>query len=163
MSDGAIVVLGLGNVIMSDEGVGVHVIRRLLDDPRLPHTARLIDGGTLGLELLSIASDAELLLVVDAVDLGLKPGSLVRLGPEELFGIDRGASAHELGVADLLSALRLLGAEPGHVVLLGVQPDRVELGTDLSPGVGAAVDRLLDEILAEISAWEARAEVVCSA
>jgi hydrogenase maturation protease len=158
-----IVVLGLGNVIMSDEGAGVYVIQRLLGDPRLPSGARLIDGGTLGLELLSVASGAGLLIVVDAVDLELTPGTLVRFASEELFALERGATAHQLGVADLLSALRMLGAEPATVVLLGVQPARVALGTELSPAVGAAVDRLVELVLEEIGAWERCSEAACSA
>ncbi|HUZ78351.1 MAG TPA: hydrogenase maturation protease [Chloroflexota bacterium] len=163
MSDGAVVVLGLGNIIMSDEGVGVHVIRRLLDDPRLPAGARLVDGGTLGLELLSVASGADVLIVVDAVDLDLAPGSVVRLGAAELFEMDRGASAHQLGVADLLSALRMLGAEPANVVLLGVQPKQVGLGTELSAEIEAALDPLVDQVLAEIRGTATNAEGVCHA
>ena len=155
MSDGATVVLGLGNIIMSDEGAGVQVIQQLMADPRLPAAARLVDGGTLGLELLSIASGADLLVVVDAVELDVHPGTIVRLGAQELFGLDPGTSAHALGVADLLSALRMLGAEPERVVLLGVQPARVELGTELSPDVRAAVPRLVDQVLAEIRQWAA--------
>jgi hydrogenase maturation protease len=158
-----VAVLGLGNVIMSDDGVGVHVIRRLLGDRRLPATTRLIDGGTLGLELLSIASGAKLLIVVDAVDLGIAPGTIVRLDAEELFDLERGASAHQLGVSDLLSALRMLSAEPDHVVLVGVQPARVSLGTELSDEVQAAIDRVAEAVVGEIGSWEERGEVVCHA
>lgn len=163
MSDGSVVVLGLGNIIMSDEGLGVHVIRRLLDDPRLPANARLIDGGTLGLELLSVASGADLLIVVDAVDLDLLPGTVVRLGADDLFGLDRGAGVHQLGVADLLSALRMLGSEPRKVVLLGAQPARVDLGTELSPEINSASKRLAERVLLEIAQFAADPEVPCCA
>ncbi|MBV8084360.1 MAG: HyaD/HybD family hydrogenase maturation endopeptidase [Chloroflexi bacterium] len=145
-----IVVLGLGNVIMSDEGAGVRAIQRLMKDPRLPAGVQLVDGGTMGLELLSVAYDADLLVLVDAVDLDLPPGAIVYLRGRELDGMATGGSVHQLGVADLLAALRMAGREPAAVELLGIQPERLTLGTELSPSVAEALPRLAEAVLTVI-------------
>lgn len=151
--NGAVVVLGLGNVLHTDDAVGVRVIQRLRDVACLPPGITLIDGGTLGLELLSIAAGAQRLLVVDAIEAGVAAGTLVRYGHQELRALAGGASAHELGLGDLLAALSLLGAEPEEIVLLGLQPASLVLGTTLSPAVEAGLDDLNQAVLAEIARW----------
>src|SRR5581483_6021478 len=137
---------------MSDDGAGVHAIRRLTHEPRLPAAVQLVDGGTLGLELLSVASGADLLIVIDAVDLGAAPGTPVRLDGGRLAELEGGGSAHQLGLPDLLCALRLLGAEPARTVLLGVQPAFVGLGPDLSPEVERGLETICEWLLAEVGA-----------
>ncbi|HZS00824.1 MAG TPA: HyaD/HybD family hydrogenase maturation endopeptidase [Chloroflexota bacterium] len=149
----AVVVLGLGNLLLSDEGVGVRALERLQTDPRLPAGLTLIDGGTLGLELLSCAAGATHLLVLDAVDVAVAPGTIVRLTGEALAHLPGGASVHQLGVADLLAALRLMGQEPAELVLLGVQPAVLTLGAALSPPVAAALAPLVEAALTELTRW----------
>src|SRR5579884_1507862 len=142
-------ILGLGNLILSDDGLGVRALRRLMDDPRLPPDVVLVDGGTLGLELLSLAAGSERLIVLDAVDHGRPPGSAIRLSGAELGGLPGGGSVHQLGLIDLLHALRLLGQEPAEVVLLGLQPERITLGTELTARVAAALDELVEAAVRE--------------
>ena len=153
MPGGETVVLGLGNVIMSDEGVGVMALRELLSDPRTPAEATLVDGGTLGLELLSYVANAHRLLLLDAVEVGQEPGTLVRFDLEALRALPGGASVHQLGAADLLAAMRLVGNDIADVVLLGVQPERVSLGTELSPVVAETLPRLASAALGELRRW----------
>jgi hydrogenase maturation protease len=145
-----IVVLGLGNILHSDDGVGPQAIGRLFRDPRLPQDVSLIEGGTLGLELLPYIWDCTHLLVLDAVDVGKPPGTLVRLSGAELNGLPGNSSVHQLGVSDLLVALKVLARQPPTVVLLGVQPANTEWGTDLSPAVAAAMDSLLESAVHEL-------------
>ncbi|HUY98962.1 MAG TPA: HyaD/HybD family hydrogenase maturation endopeptidase [Thermomicrobiaceae bacterium] len=155
---GNIVVLGLGNLILSDEGLGVRAAHRLLADPRLPAGVEVIDGGTLGLELLSMAAGARRMLVLDAVDVEGEPGAFFRFDHDKLRDLARGSTAHQLGVADLLAALRMMGQEPDEVVLLGLQPESLHLGTELTPAVAASLDGLVDAAVSELRRWDPPSE-----
>lgn len=146
-----IVVLGLGNVLHADDGAGVHVVRRLREDPRVPADIGLIEGGTLGLELLSYVWECSRLIVIDAVDVGRDPGTVVRMSGEELNSLPGEASVHQLGVSDLLVALRVLAQKQPEVVLLGVQPTTTEWSTQLSQPVAAAMELLVDSAIKELS------------
>jgi hydrogenase maturation protease len=143
-------VLGLGNILHSDDGVGPCAVQRLLDDARVPEDVVVIEGGTLGLELLTYIWDAARLVVVDAVDVGQSPGTIVRMSGDELHKLPGGGSVHQLGVADLMVALQILAKQPPEVVLYGVQPASTEWGVSLSPAVEAALNPLLDMVLEEL-------------
>ena len=143
------VVLGLGNILHSDDGVGPQAIARLRQDPRVRNVS-LIEGGTLGLELLTHIWDCSYLLVLDAVDVGHPPGTLVRMSSQEVQTLRGKGSVHQLGVADLLVALRVLANQTPEVVLLGVQPASTEWGTELSPAVAAVLPALADAAVAEV-------------
>ncbi len=149
-----IVVIGLGNVILSDEGVGVHALRVLQESLDDGQDVIFIDGGTLGLELLSVASGASRLLLLDAIDVGAPAGTLARFDRHQLASLISGSSAHELGVADLLSALRMLDAEPRDIVLLGLQPERTSLGADLTQAVAEALPTLVSAAVRELRCWQ---------
>ena len=144
------IVLGLGNTLHSDDGIGPQAIEKLRSDPRVPENVTLIEGGTLGLELLTYIWDCSYLLVLDAVDVGQPPGTLVRMSSEELQTLPGRGSVHQLGVADLLVGLRVLAHRTPEVVLLGVQPASTEWGTELSPGVAAVLPALADAAIAEV-------------
>jgi hydrogenase maturation protease len=149
------VVLGLGNTLHSDDGVGPQAIERLRSDARVPEDVALIEGGTLGLELLTYIWDCSYLLVLDAVDVGQLPGTLVRMSSEELQTLPGKGSVHQLGVADLLVALRVLAQRQPTVVLLGVQPATTDWGTELSPAVEAVMGSLIDAAVVELTSVEA--------
>ncbi len=144
------IVLGLGNTLHSDDGVGPQALEKLRSDPRVPADVSLIEGGTLGLELLTYIWDCSYLLVLDAVDVGQPPGTLVRMSSQELQTLPGKGSVHQLGVADLLVALRVLASRTPEVVLLGVQPASTEWGTELSPAVAAVLPALADAAIAEL-------------
>jgi len=145
------IVLGLGNTLHSDDGVGPQAIEKLRSDPRVPGDVSLIEGGTLGLELLTYIWDCSYLLVLDAVDVGQPPGTLVRMSSQELQTLPGKGSVHQLGVADLMVALRVLAKRTPEVVLLGVQPASTEWGTELSPAVAAVLPAFADAAVAELS------------
>ena len=149
------IVLGLGNTLHSDDGIGPQAIERLRSDPRVPADVSLIEGGTLGLELLTYIWDCSYLLVLDAVDVGQPPGTLVRMPSEELQTLPGKGSVHQLGVADLLVALRVLAQRQPTVVLLGVQPATTDWGTELSPAVEAVMGSLIDAAVVELTSVEA--------
>lgn len=147
------VVLALGNLIRSDDGIGLVALKRLESDPRVPSSVELVEGGTKGLELVAYVSGASRLLVLDAVDVGALPGTVLRLRQEDLRRLPGNGSVHELALADILNALRMLAEEPQETVLLGVQPATTELGTALSTCVEAAVPRLIEAAIEELTQW----------
>ena len=124
------VVIGVGNIILSDDGVGVHAARRLQDDPRLPAGVTILDGGTMGLELGPFVSDASRVLILDAVNTGEAPGTLTRMTGRDLLGTPGGRSVHQLGVADLIAALALASTKPQDIVVLGRAAREYRLGYD---------------------------------
>jgi hydrogenase maturation protease len=149
-----IAVLGLGNLMLTDDGIGIHAIRMLSVDSRVPRNVQIIEGGTLGLDLLHSLREVTHLLAVDAVDTGAAPGTLSRFADAELTGLPIAKSVHLLGFADLLGSLRLLEDAPLEVVLLGLQPKSTDWGVTLSPIVDAALHDLVEAALDQLSYWQ---------
>jgi hydrogenase maturation protease len=148
------VVIGVGNTLLSDDGAGVHAARALECDARLPQGVTVLDGGTLGLELTAYASDASRVLLLDAINTGAAPGTVVRMTGPELLCTSNGWSVHQLGVADLISALALLSAVPQEIVVFGIQPEGTEWSTELTPAVKAGLPRLVDAAMKQLLDWE---------
>ncbi|MGA2965214.1 MAG: HyaD/HybD family hydrogenase maturation endopeptidase [Terriglobales bacterium] len=148
------VVIGVGNTILSDDGVGVHAARLLQDDPRVPAGITILDGGTIGLDLIPYASDASRLLLLDAVNSGKAPGTLTRMTAKDVLDTSSGWSVHQLGVADLIAALALMATKPQDIVVLGVQPANTGWGTSLSPDVEAALMDLVNAAVAQLQHWQ---------
>lgn len=148
-----VAVLGLGNSIRTDDGVGIHAVRMLSIDSRLPRSVQIIEGGTLGLDLLPCLRGLSHLLALDAVDTGASPGTLSRFANGELARLPVSKSVHLLGFADLLGSLNLLEDTPGEVVLLGIQPKSTDWGVTLSPVVNAALNDLAEAAITQISNW----------
>ena len=147
-------VLGLGNILLRDEGLGVRVAESLGRRFAFPPEVTVLDGGTLGLDLLPRLDGIERLLVVDAVKFGRAPGEIVRLeGDEVPAALDVKISPHQVGVQDLLAGARLLGSEPAHVVLWGMEPERLDPGTGFSASVSEALPRLEASVLDELDRW----------
>lgn len=154
VQDRQVLVLGLGNVLRGDEGLGVHALQRLADRYALPPQVEAVDGGTLGLDLLPYLDGTSTLLVIDAVQAGRAPGSLIRLQDEAIMpALAVKLSLHQAGLRELLATSRLVGTCPGHVVLLGIEPDTIGWTTELSAPVDASMDALLDAVVDELGSW----------
>jgi hydrogenase maturation protease len=153
------VVIGVGNTIHSDDGVGVRALKRLEDDPRVPAGVALIDGGTHGIELLTYLYDCSRLLLLDAVDVGEQVGTLVRIAGDQLRGLPCAASVHQLGLADLLATLPLVSDTTREIVLLGVQPASTDWGTELSPAVETALGPLVEAAVEQLLRWSREADM----
>jgi hydrogenase maturation protease len=151
----SILVLGIGNLIMSDDGIGVRVVQLLAERYRFPAGVTVLDGGTLGLDLLPRLEGVERLLVVDAVDTGRTAGTMVRMAGEEVpVVLETKVSPHQTGLTDLLAVAMLQGFAPREMVLWGVQPALIDLGTELSEAVAARLEPLAGKVLAELTRWE---------
>lgn len=148
---GGILVLGLGNVLLADDGLGAAALARLERQYHIPSELRLVEGGTLGLLLLDEITAARHVILVDAVATGAVPGSLVRLdGNEVMDAVRERLSVHQVGVADLLDAARLLGRYPSSVVLLGLVPGAITLAVARTPAVEEAIDALVSAVVQEL-------------
>ncbi len=139
-----LLILGLGNVICGDDGLGVAAVERLRREYELPGGVEVLDGGTLGLSLLAHATGADDLLLLDAIRADAPPGSLVRLDGDEVGpAVRERLSVHQIGVADLLDAMRLVDDVPRRMVLLGLVPAALELSIERSPAVEANLGELV--------------------
>ncbi|MBZ5705810.1 MAG: HyaD/HybD family hydrogenase maturation endopeptidase [Acidobacteriia bacterium] len=156
------VVLGLGNVIHSDDGAGVHAVQRLKEAPDIPEDVALIEGGTLGLALLPYLWDAVRILVLDAVDVGQPAGTVVCLSWDEIRRLRGSGSVHLVGLADLLGALQLVANPPQEIILLGVQPASTDWGTELSQEVQVAIPQLVTTALELLCRWSQPLEQAAS-
>ena len=135
----------------SDDGLGVVAVHELLRRYVVPEGAVVLDGGTLGLSLLPHVEDARAAILIDAIRADGEPGSLVRLTGEEVApAVACRLSPHQVGVADLLDAARLLGRQPDPLVLLGLVPASLGLGFGLTPPVCERVDALLLQVAEEM-------------
>ncbi len=144
-------VLGIGNVLMGDEGVGVEVVRRLEDEPLPPHV-ELLDGGTGSFALLEPMRRADRIVLVDAAVDEAPPGAVRRLAPRFSRDYPRSLTAHDIGLKDLLDAFHLMGDAPEVVLFaISVVPP-AEPRLELSPPVAAAVPEVVRMVVREVTA-----------
>jgi hydrogenase maturation protease len=154
--DGPILVIGVGNVLLRDEGVGVRVARELhrlgsSGHVTVPPGTRVVDGGTLGLDLLPLIEDSRALLLIDAVDLRRAPGAVEVIRGDALQGALSGhVSPHQVGIGDLLGAARLMGTLPEAVALVAIQPGEIAIGLELTEAVEAAVPTAVQSAVDEL-------------
>jgi hydrogenase maturation protease len=147
-------VLGIGNLIMSDDGIGVCVVQKLQQRYCFPDNVKVVDGGTLGLDLLPMLENITHLIMVDAVETGGKPGTCVRLTGQELpIALETKLSPHQMGLKDLLAVSELMGHSPREMVLIGVQPGSIAMDTELTPEVKAQLETLIKIVLEELKVW----------
>lgn len=147
-------VMGIGNLVMSDDAIGVRVVQELASRFRFPPEVAILDGGTLGLDLLPHLEGVERLLIIDAVAMEGPPGRLVRLAGEEIPAVfETKLSPHQMGLQDLLAVARLLGHEPEEMVLWGVHPGSIAMSMELTPDVSEQLEPLIGHCLAELNRW----------
>jgi hydrogenase maturation protease len=150
----AILVLGLGNTIMTDDGFGVRVLEALLSRCRFHGEITLLDGGTLGLDLLPCLEEVDRLLIIDVLEMHSLPGTVFRReGGEVPRAFASKLSVHQVGIQELLAVSELLGHLPQDVVVWGVQPECIEMGTELTATVAAALEPVVTGVLEELRKW----------
>jgi hydrogenase maturation protease len=152
----SILVLGLGNTLLTDDGAGVQVVMRLQQASDIPDRVSLIDGGTLSFSLLSDITDATGLVVVDAARMGLPPGTVRCFEDEAMdrFLIRNGqCSVHEVGLAEVLDMARLQDGLPARRALVAIQPGSLEWGPEPTAAVAAALPHATACVRFRIGAW----------
>jgi len=142
-------IVGVGNVLLKDDGIGVHLVRELSNRMAPDNEVEIIDGGT-SPDVFPSLKGVEHLIVVDAVQAGGEPGSIYRFGPGDVMNARSGlCSAHHIGLIEGLNMMRLLGMEPKSTVIIGVEPGDITLGLELSPDLQKVLPRLAEVVLQE--------------
>ena len=143
-------ILGVGNILLRDEGIGVRVVEAM-EQMGLPPGVELLDGATAGLDLLDVLADRRRVIVVDAVEGDARPGTVLRLTPEDRVPrAGQRISLHEIGVLETLTVAKQLGIAPQEVIIFGVRPHDVSCGLDLSPEIGRLVPKIIELVLATV-------------
>lgn len=169
---GPTLVVGLGNPLMTDDGIGLAALERLREawDPPPETGVELVDGGTWGLFLLPEIERAGQVVFLDAIRAGAAAGTVVELEREEIpRALDAtGLSVHQIGLRDLVALATIRGTLPARTVAIGIQPDRVEMGAGISARCELALDAVVARTLARLASWgvevpaETGVEVACT-
>jgi len=147
-----VLVLGIGNLLLQDEGIGVRIVQEIQRRYHLPAEVEVLDGGTAGMELIDALVDKTQVIVVDAVRTGQPPGTPVRLaGSAVPVFFQQRITPHQLGIADVLATLTLAGKVPPHLVLIGMVPHATELSLTLSAEVECQVETLVGMVITELA------------
>ena len=148
----SILVIGMGNVLMQDEGIGVRAVEELEARYSVPKNVRVVDGGTTGMELFEPMRECDCLVITDAVNASVPPGSLVRIANEEINAFfQTKLSNHQLGLSDLLALLKLKGEAPRHIAIIGMVPHSLENRLGLTEAAAAGLEGMLDMLVAELA------------
>lgn len=154
-----ITVLGIGNIVLRDEGFGVRVAEYLAAHYTFPEQVQILDGGTLGMELLRFVGGTKRLLLLDAVRGEKAPGETYRLaGAEVAAHFQDKLSAHEIGIQDILTLLTLTGKPVPEVVVLGAEPVDMSAGMTLSPALSTLVPEMARRAVEELALWGVAAQ-----
>ena len=143
-----ILILGIGNILLRDEGIGVRVIEAL-KKLQLPENVELVDGGTAGADLLDIISNRSRVIIIDAIEGDYSTGSIVCFGNEDIeklqgYGIN---SLHNINIMETLAMARLLGSHTENIVIVGIKPDSIDCGTELSEKIKSIVPDVIEVVL----------------
>jgi hydrogenase maturation protease len=154
----SIAVVGIGNSLLTDDGAGIHTLERFAADNE-DDDVRCVDGGTVGLALLDRFSDLDGLVALDAMILGKKPGTVTVLQGDDMDSHLRNqrGSVHEVGLSDLMDALRLRGELPGHRALVGIEPAAMDWGTEPTAPVAAAIPEAAAKVRDLVREWRTAA------
>ena len=150
-------ILGVGNLLLRDEGVGVHVISALRDR-ELPDDVELWDGGTASFDLLDALAGRRQVIIIDAVRTGSEPGTIFRFTAEDISASkEQVISLHQVGLLETLNvAKHLLDSAPQEVIILGIEPKEIDWGLELSAEVEAAVPKVIGLVMSELDSLQRR-------
>jgi hydrogenase maturation protease len=143
-----IVIIGVGNLLLMDEGIGIHAVKAL-QEIDLPPDIKLIDGGT-SPDLIAYTRAGDKIIIIDAARAGGEPGAIYCFKPEDLAEGKRSlTSAHEMGVVENLNLMRLSGNAPREIVIIGIEPGKIEFGTELSSELEKRLPKIIEIVLKE--------------
>jgi len=143
------VIIGVGNLLMKDEGIGIHTMKAL-QEMQLPDNVTVIDGGT-SPDIIACTRAGDKLIIVDAARAGGEPGAIYHFQPDDLEdSAGEALSVHELGVPQNLRLMLLSGNGPSEVIIIGIEPKDIDWGTELSPELEMSIPKIISVILQEI-------------
>jgi hydrogenase maturation protease len=144
-----VAVIGVGNILMADEGAGVEALK-LLDERGCPQNVELIDAGTAFFAIISDLEGFQKLVILDVARGGQPPGTVYRFEMDDVKGGEIFVSLHDIGVVDALRMESLVGKVPDDIVFFGIEPEKIELSMGLSPTVRQGLDHLVDRVMEEL-------------
>jgi len=145
-----VLILGIGNILLKDEGVGVHVVRKLKEF-HLPDNVEVIDGGTAGLDLTDFIADRKKVIVIDTVKAGEKPGTIYRLTEKNLNIKPKAVmSFHEIDFLHALYLSEVLGNKPEETIVIGIEPKDMNDGIELSPEIEERIPKIIEVVMKEL-------------
>ena len=149
-----VTILGIGNLLMGDEGVGIHALSTLQESYTFSPVINFIDGGTIGIDLIPYFEECKKMIIIDAVDSQEKAGYIISLENEEIhYRFNTKLSLHHAGLSDVLSIIKLQEIRAPDMLLIGVQPEKVEMGLELSKTVGDKMPQILKTITNKLKEW----------
>ena len=149
-----IAVFGIGNLLLSDDGVGVHVLHKLIEDYEFPEYVEFIDGGTKGLDLLPLFENRDKVLIIDAANFNKEPGTIDSVEGSKIPAfLSTKLSVHQIGLPDTLFAAKLMEITPPEMCLIGIQPKSMDTATELSEVISSQMDNLIEKVLGKLKEW----------
>ncbi len=149
-----IAVFGIGNILLSDDGVGIHAVQKLQNDYEFPDNVELIDGGTKGLDLLPLFENRDKVLIIDAANFKKEPGTIDTVVGDKIPAfLSTKLSVHQIGLPDMLFAAKWMEITPPEMCLIGMQPKSMETTTEMTDVVSEKLDDLLEKVMHKLKEW----------
>ena len=149
-----IAVFGIGNILLSDDGAGVHAVNKLISEYQFPGNVELIDGGTKGLDLLPLFENRDRVLIIDAANFNKEPGTIGSVEGDNIPSfLSSKLSVHQIGLPDMLFAARLMEIMPSEICLIGIQPLSMETSAEMSGLISGKMGELIGSVLEKLKAW----------
>jgi hydrogenase maturation protease len=152
-----ILLIGLGNILLKDDGVGVYVIRAVKEKYCFTPGVEMVDGGAMSLDLLPLFEERGKILIVDATDFGREPGHIEEIAGDDIpLVLQSKLSVHHIGLFDLLLAARLMEIKPSKICLIGIQPQSVAVGLEMTEQIRDKIEDLIDLTIKKLEEWNVR-------
>ncbi len=149
-----IAIFGIGNILLSDDGIGIHIINRLKEEFDFPDYVEIIDGGTKGLDLLPLFENRDKVLFIDAANFKKEPGTIGTIEGDDIPAfLGQKLSVHHIGIPDMLFAAKFMEITPPEMCLIGIQPESMETSLELTDAVKNNSNELLNSVLEKLNQW----------
>jgi len=158
-----IAVFGIGNILLCDDGVGVHAVNKLISEYQFSGNVEFIDGGTKGLDLLPLLENRDKVLIIDAANFRKEPGTIDSVEGDKIPSfLSSKLSVHQIGLPDMLFAARLMEIMPAEMCLIGIQPLSMETAAEMSDVISGKMEAVISKVLDKLKEWGVEAVPVKS-
>ena len=160
-TESKVAVIGVGNILLQDEGVGIHIVNALIKDYRFDPPIEIIDGGTTGMDLIPYFEENDKIIIVDAVNFDKEPGFIGSIENEDILTVlTTKLTMHHLGLTDVLSTMKVHDIKPEQMFLLGIQPDSLELDMELTDVIANRIPRMMEVLQQKLAEWGVKSEKI---
>lgn len=160
-TESKVAVIGVGNILLQDEGVGIHIVNALIKDYRFDPPIEIVDGGTTGMDLIPYFEENDKIIIVDAVNFDKEPGFIGSIENEDILTVlTTKLTMHHLGLTDVLSTMKVHDIKPEQMFLLGIQPDSLELDMELTDVIANRIPRMMEVLQQKLAEWGVKSEKI---